>query len=66
MRLFLTKNLVLSGVPFFKKLPHHGRFRFIDDQLALVFVVAEDAAVTQHHTFLDGLLMAELYTAGNI
>ena len=55
MRLFRTKNLVLSGVPFFKKLPHHGRFGFIDDQLALVFVIAEDAAVAQHHTLFDGL-----------
>ena len=55
MRLFLTKNLVLSGVPFFKKLPHHGRFGFIDDQLALVFVIAENAAVAQHHTLFDGL-----------
>ena len=52
---FSDKKFSPFGRPFFKKLPHHGRFGFIDDQLALVFVIAENAAVAQHHTLFDGL-----------
>lgn len=36
------------------------------DPLAVVFYIAEDSAVTQYYTVLDGLLMAEFDTAAEL
>ena len=53
---------VFAGRITLKELPHHRRFRFVNDQLSVRFCVAEDAAVAEYDARLDGLLVTEFHT----
>ena len=61
----LLHGVLPRGVQL-EKLPHHRGLLIINDQPATVLAVAENAAVAQYHTFLDGLSVAELYPAGKL
>ena len=57
---------VFTGCVEFKQFPYHRRFRFVNDQLSVCFCVAEDAAVAEYDARLDGLLVTEFHTRGQL
>ena len=59
----LLHGVVPGGVQL-EQLPYHGGLALVDHQPSPVLDVAEDAAVAQHHTLLDGLSVSELDPAG--
>ena len=59
-------HAVFSGGVQLEQRPNHGRLLLVDDQPPAVLDVAEDAAVAQHHVFLDGLGVAEFDAAGEL
>ena len=56
-------HAVLIGGVQLEQLLHHRRLSLVNDQSAVFLAIAENAAVSQHHVILDGLLMAEFYAA---
>ena len=61
----LLHGVVAGGVEL-KQFPHHGRFVLIDDQTPVILLVSEDAAVAENDVLLDGLLMTEFHTGGEL
>jgi len=49
-----------------EQIPYHGCLGLADDQPLILLLVAEDAAVAQHHVGFDGLLMPEFDTRGQL
>ena len=63
---FQLLHRVFAGRVKFKQFPHHRRFRFVNDQLPVRFCVAENAAVAEYDARLDGLLVTEFHTRGQL
>ena len=61
----LLHGILVGGVQL-KQLPHHHRLFLVDDQPPVALCIAENAAVAQHHTLFDGLLMAEFHAGGEL
>ena len=61
----LFHGVFVSSIQF-KQLPHHHRLIFIYNQTAIIFDISKDAAVAQHYILLDGLLMPEFHTGGQL
>jgi len=59
-------HAVLIGGVQFEQLPYHRCLFLVNDQPAVFLAIAENAAVSQHHVILDGLLMAEFYAAAEL
>ena len=64
-RFQLLHGIVVCGVQR-KQITHHGCLFFLNDQPAIVLGIAENAAVAQHDTLFDGLLMSKLYPGGQL
>ena len=65
-QIFDLLHAVLTCGVQLKQFPHHGGLILVDHQPPVVLSVAEDAAVAQHHTVFDGLLVSELHAAGQL
>ena len=61
----LLHAVLICGVQL-EQLPYHRRLFLVNDQPAVFLAIAENAAVSQHHVILDGLLMAEFYAAAEL
>ena len=57
---------VLSAGIQLKQLSNHFCLFFVNHQPTFILDIAKDTVVAQHHLVLDGLLMAELDTAGKL
>ena len=64
-RLDLLHGVLVGGVEF-KQLSDHGGLGLVDDQPFLILSVAKNPTVAQNHILLDGLLMPELHTGGQL
>ena len=58
----LLHAVLICGVQL-EQLLHHRCLFLVNDQPAVFLAIAENAAVSQHHVILDGLLMAKFYAA---
>ena len=61
----LFHGVFVSSIQF-KQLPNHHRLIFIYNQTAILFDISKDAAVAQHYILLNGLLMPEFHTGGQL
>ena len=57
---------VFIGSVQLKQFTHHHSLFFINHQAAIIFDISKDAAVTQHYILLNGLLMSEFHTRGQL
>ena len=62
---YLLHGVVPRGVQL-EQLTDHGGLVLVDHKPPPVLDVSKDTAVAQHHIFLDGLGVAELYPAGKL
>ena len=61
----LLHGVFIGGVQL-KQFPNHDGLFFVDNKTAIVLDITKDAAIAKHYILLDGLLMAEFHSGGQL